>query len=201
MFIKNIIQGSDGMKLVVGLGNPSKAYENTRHNVGFSFLDYYLEEKFEDVVWSKKNNGLIYSTVVGGEKILFLKPQTYMNLSGDAVHKVVDYYNIDLNDILIISDDLDLNIGNFKLKLSGSSGGHNGIKDIQNKLNSNDIKRLKIGISNNKGIDTKDYVLSEFNRNEIKKLKEVFKELCLVMDDYFVLSFEDLMNKYNRKNR
>lgn len=189
------------MKLVVGLGNPSKAYENTRHNVGFSFLDYYLEEKFEDVVWSKKNNGLIYSTVVGGEKILFLKPQTYMNLSGDAVHKVVDYYNIDLNDILIISDDLDLNIGNFKLKLSGSSGGHNGIKDIQNKLNSNDIKRLKIGISNNKGIDTKDYVLSEFNRNEIKKLKEVFKELCLVMDDYFVLSFEDLMNKYNRKNR
>ena len=124
-----------------------------------------------------------------------------MNLSGDSVRKIVDYYNINIEDILIISDDLDLNTGNFKLRLSGSSGGHNGIKDIQNKLNTSDIKRLKIGISNNKNMNTKDYVLDNFSKEEDKKLQELFKELCLVVDDYFVLPFTDLMNKYNRKNR
>ena len=189
------------MKLIIGLGNPGKDYENTRHNIGFKFLDYYLDYKGETPKWSKKKNGLIYDTKINDDKVLFLKPQTFMNLSGDSVRKIVDYYNINIEDILIISDDLDLNTGNFKLRLSGSSGGHNGIKDIQNKLNTSDIKRLKIGISNNKNMNTKDYVLDNFSKEEDKKLQELFKELCLVVDDYFVLPFTDLMNKYNRKNR
>ena len=123
-----------------------------------------------------------------------------MNLSGDCVKKFIDYFNIDVSDILVISDDLDLNIGNFKLKLSGSSGGHNGLKDISQKISTNDYKRLKIGISNNKLINTKDYVLGIFNSDELNTINDLFKNLNYVLDDYFVDDFEKLMNKYNKKN-
>lgn len=189
------------MKLIVGLGNPGKEYNNTRHNVGFSFLDFYLSYKNNDSKWMSKFDGEYLETVINGEKIIFLKPHTYMNLSGNSVHKAKDYFKIDLFDILIVSDDLDLLIGNYKLKQSGSSGGHNGIKDIEEKLSSNEIKRLKIGISNNKSIDTKDYVLGKFSKEEKEILNEVFKELVNVLDDFFVYSFGDLMSKYNRKNK
>ena len=138
---------------------------------------------------------------MGDEKVIFLKPQTYMNLSGDSVRKVMDYFHIDLSDILVISDDLDLNVGNFKLKLYGSCGGHNGLRDIENKLGSPQFKRLKIGISNNKELDTKDYVLGSISSHDKKVFDELFHELCFVLDDYFSMPFEELMNKYNRKNK
>ena len=99
------------MKLIVGLGNPGKEYTNTRHNVGFNFVDYYLDSKSITDTWSKKFDGLYIQTSLNGEKVIFLKPQTYMNLSGNSVRKVMDYFNIEVNDILIISDDLDLSIG------------------------------------------------------------------------------------------
>lgn len=189
------------MKLVVGLGNPGREYEKTRHNVGFNFVDYYINKIDGSVKWNSKFDGLIYETKIKNDKVLFLKPQTFMNLSGNSVRKVMDYYHIDINDIIIISDDLDLNIGNYKLRLSGSSGGHNGLKDIENKIGSSNFKRMKIGISKNNDIDTKDYVLGNFSSNEKKVLDDLFLELSNVLDDYFVLSFEELMNKYNRKNR
>ena len=140
-------------------------------------------------------------TNINGDKVLFLKPQTYMNLSGDSVRKVVDYYNIDIDDILVISDDLDLNVGNYKLKMYGSCGGHNGLRDIENKLGTNHFKRLKIGISNDKDIDTKDYVTSNMSKHDKDIIDNLYKELCHVLDDYFVLDFGDLMSKYNRKNK
>ena len=197
----NTIMGSDSMKLIVGLGNPGKDYTNTRHNVGFNFVDYYLNYKNITDTWSKKFDGLYIQTNLNGKKVIFLKPQTFMNLSGNSVRKVVDYFNIELDDILIISDDLDLSIGNFKLRPSGSSGGHNGLKSIESSLGTNSYKRLKIGISNDKGIDTKDYVLGNLSKEDKNTLDNLYKELCGVVDDYFHMEFPDLMNKYNRKNR
>ena len=189
------------MKLIVGLGNPGRDYSNTRHNVGFMFVDGYLDYKNIQVSWKNKFNGLLFKCNINGEDVIFLKPQTFMNLSGDSIRKVVDYYNISVSDILIISDDLDLYVGNFKLKLNGSSGGHNGLKDIELKLGTREFKRLKIGISNNKDIDTKDYVLGNFSKDELKILDELFNTLFFVIDDYYSMSFSDLMNKYNSKNK
>ena len=189
------------MKLIVGLGNPGKEYESTRHNVGFRLVDFYINKNDGNINWTSKFNGMIYETRIKNNKVIFLKPQTYMNLSGNAVRMVVDYYNIAIDDILIISDDLDLNIGNFKLRAGGSSGGHNGLKDIESKIGTSNYKRLKIGISKENDIDTKDYVLGKFSIKENSILNDLFENLCDVIDDYFSLSFSDLMNKYNRKNR
>ena len=188
------------MKLVVGLGNPGKEYEGTRHNVGFSFLDYYFDEKNICASWSKKNDGLYFQTVIQGEKVIFLKPQTFMNNSGLSVRKYADYFQIPVEDILVISDDLDLNVGNFKLRQSGSSGGHNGLKSIESHMNSNQFKRLRIGISNDCE-DVIDYVLGKFSSDDKKALKQLFHDLCDVLDDFFILPFGDLMSRYNKKNK
>lgn len=197
----NIIVGSDLMKLIVGLGNPEKKYENTRHNVGFAFVDFYLKYKNINEKWHKNFNGLYIQTIIDGEKVIFLKPQTYMNLSGISVRKVMDYFNILEDDLLVISDDLDLKVGNFKIKPNGSSGGHNGLKNISENLSSDNFKRLKIGISKDTNIDTKDYVISSFSREDSEVIESLFEQLCFVVDDYFHLPFSDLMSKYNRKNR
>ena len=133
------------MKLIVGLGNPGKDYTNTRHNVGFNIIDKYLK-KNNYKVDKEKFNGKFTKISINGEDTILLEPLTYMNLSGDSVRKVMDYFNIEVDDILIISDDLDLSIGNFKLRPSGSSGGHNGLKSIESSLGTNSYKRLKIGI-------------------------------------------------------
>lgn len=124
-----------------------------------------------------------------------------MNLSGGVVRKYVDYFKVSIEDILIISDDMDLIIGNFKLKDKGSSGGHNGLKDIEKNLNTQNYKRLKIGISKNRMGDTKDYVLGKFSKEELNIISECYSSLVSVLNDYYVESFSDLMNKYNRKNR
>ena len=189
------------MKLIVGLGNPGKDYQNTRHNIGFNFLDSYVEYKNLGNDWTKKFDGLYMNTIIDGHKVIFLKPQTYMNLSGNSVRKVMDYFDINIDDILIISDDLDLSIGNFKLKSKGSCGGHNGLRDIESKIGTTEYKRLKIGISNDKDKDTKDYVLGKLSKEDKKIIDNLYKDLCPVVDDYFEMNFTDLMNKYNHKNR
>lgn len=189
------------MKLIVGLGNPGKEYDNTRHNIGFMVVDSYTKAKFLSVDWKKKFNGLYFETMNNGEKTIFLKPQSYMNLSGGVVRQFVNYFNIDINDILVISDDLDLLTGNFKLKDKGSCGGHNGLRDIEKNLGTSEYKRLKVGISKDKDIDTKDYVLGKFSPEDNKIYTELFKELEEVIDDFYSLFFNDLMSKHNRKNR
>lgn len=189
------------MKLIVGLGNPGNNYVDTRHNVGFMILDQYLKNVNLDVVWSKKFDGLFFKTRINKYEVIFLKPQTYMNLSGECVKKFMDYYDIDVDDLFVISDDLDINLGNFKLKKGGSSGGHNGLKNIETMIGSSMYKRLKIGISNNKNLDTKDYVLSKFNYSEKDILNNTFSSINNIINDYFIFSFDMLMNKYNHKNR
>lgn len=189
------------MKLIVGLGNPGKEYENTRHNVGFNVVDNYLNLKNIVPVWKNKFNGLFFETSIFGEKVIFLKPLSYMNLSGGVVRSFVNFYKIDISDILVISDDLDLLVGNYKLRDKGSCGGHNGLRDIEKNLATQVYKRLKVGISKNSDMDTKDYVLGKFSKEDVNVYNELYKDLLNVIDDYFKLPFGDLMSKYNRKNR
>ena len=188
----------DNMKLIVGLGNPGIEYNNTRHNIGFMVIDRLLERYNHDKL-KDKFGGLYTEVVIDNEKVMLLKPQKYINLSGEVIKKFVDYYKVDINDIIIINDDLDLEIGNFKLKPTGSSAGHNGLKNIELMLGTQDYKRLKIGISNNKNIDTKDYVLGKISKEEKEKIDEVIDISMNIIDDYIKLSFTELMSKYNRK--
>lgn len=189
------------MKLIIGLGNPGKEYENTRHNIGFMAVDNYILKKGINDSWKSKFNGLYLETNICGEKVIFVKPQSYMNLSGGVVSQFVKFYKINISDILVISDDLDLLLGNFKLKSNGSCGGHNGLRDIENCLATSEYKRLKIGISKDNSIDTKDYVLGKISKADSELYSVLFDKLINVIDDYFKLSFGDLMSKYNSKNR
>jgi len=184
------------MKLIVGLGNPGKEYENTRHNMGFMAIDRFAN-KHNVSITKNKFDGLYEELMINSEKVILLKPQRYINLSGEVIKKYVDFYKIDINDILIISDDLDQEIGKYKLKYKGSSGGHNGLKNIELHLKTNEYKRIKIGISNNKNIDTKDYVLSKIDKDSKEVLNGILDKVTLILDDYFVLTFDNLMNKYN----
>lgn len=183
------------MKLIVGLGNPGKEYEYTRHNIGFMVLNTYLG----NVKWKTKNNALYYEKSINNEKYIFIKPLTFMNLSGEAVIKYVNYYNVDIKDVLVIHDDLDLPIGSFRLKENSSSGGHNGIKSIINCLHSNSFRRLKIGVSNNKTIDTKDYVLGKFSKSDIESLNSIINQCANIIEEFSEKSFLDLMSQYNKR--
>ena len=184
------------MKLIVGIGNPDKKYNLTRHNIGFSILDYYA--KFHNVsIDKKKFNGLYTDFLVDGEKVLLLKPLSYVNLSGTVVKSYVDYFNIDISDVLVISDDLDMKFGRIRLRLSGSSGGHNGLKNIENCLGTKDYKRLKFGISNDKDMDTKDYVLGKISKSELEVFNSLLPLTANILDDFLRIDFINLMNKYN----
>ncbi|MEG1900115.1 MAG: aminoacyl-tRNA hydrolase [Bacilli bacterium] len=187
------------MKLIVGLGNVGKIYDKTKHNIGFFFLDNYIKEQ-ENVTKGKKFDGEYYQITKNNEKIILLKPQKYMNLSGEVVIKYINYFNIDIKDILIISDDLDLNVGNIKLKESGSSGGHNGLKNIELNIGTTLYKRLKIGIGKDTNYDTKDYVLSKITLENQTIYDDLIPVVNNIIDDFLLLDFTKAMSKYNQKN-
>lgn len=186
------------MKLIVGLGNPGREYENTRHNIGFMVLDRFLN-KHNINSYKEKFSGIYYETTINGEKYILLKPQKYMNLSGEVVRDFVRFYKIDINDILIISDDLDMECGKIKLKLSGSCGGHNGLRNIELHLGTKDYKRCKIGIANNKLMDTKDYVLGKFSLEEKDILDTSLNKGVSIIEEFSTVKFDNIMNKYNCK--
>ncbi len=183
------------MKLIVGLGNPDKEYDKTRHNVGFMVIDSYLGS----VNWSNKFNALYCEKVINGEKIIFVKPLTYMNNSGNAVGEFVRYFNIDNKDILVIQDDLDLNVGDYKLKMHSSSGGHNGIKSIIASLGNQDFPRLKVGIGSVKKDEVIDYVLGKFSKSELEVLNELFNTFDKIINSFINEGIDKTMNVYNTK--
>ena len=185
------------MKLIVGLGNPDREYDNTRHNVGFMLLDYIFNNS--DFVLNKKMNAMEYITNINGEKVILIKPMTYMNLSGDAVIKYVNFYKVDMNDIVVIQDDLDMPLGRVKLISNHGDGGHNGIKDIILKLGSKTFLRVKIGIGKSDLMETKDYVLGKFKNNDRDILDGVFLRLRDVIKDAVVMNRDSLIQKYNTK--
>lgn len=186
------------MKLVVGLGNKGREYENTRHNMGFMLIDRYLQYKNITDKFKEKFNAIYIETTINNEKVIFIKPMTYMNNSGIAVRAFLDFYKLNSEDVLVISDDLDLDLGKFRLRRNGSSGGHNGLKSIISHLGTDNFKRLRIGISNDED-DVINYVLSKFSKKELNEIDTMFDTLVDVLDDYFVMDFTSLMSKYNRK--
>ncbi len=184
------------MKLIVGLGNIGNEYNNTRHNIGFMAIDKLCD--YYNVKLDKHKFSGSYGEInINGEKVILLKPEKYMNLSGEVIKDFVKYFKIDIDDILIIHDDLDLSVGRYKLKPKGSPGGHNGLKNIELHLNTSNYKRMKIGISNNKTIDTKDYVLGKFKKEELDIINEIIDKIPLIVDSFIKDNFDLVMNKYN----
>ncbi len=186
------------MKLIVGLGNPGREYKKTRHNIGYMLLDKIALDK--GISFDKERfNAKYLEYTYKDEKILMIKPLSYMNLSGSVVSKFVNYYKIDIDDILVIQDDLDMSFGRIKIVSDSSSGGHNGIKDIENSLSTKNYTRLKIGISNDKSIDTKDYVLGKFSKDDLDNLDKIFDSLINVVDDFCDYKLDRFKGKYNSK--
>ena len=177
------------MKLVVGLGNPGKEYKDTRHNIGYLVLDNYLG----DVIWKERLDAYYYKK----NDIVFIKPTTYMNLSGYAVKKYMNYYNIDIRDILVIQDDLDMLVGTYKLKKNSSSGGHNGIKSIIQELGTEEFIRLKIGIGKDKKIPTDKYVLSKIPSEDMIIIKDNYEKFNKIIDLFIKEGGDKSIQKYN----
>src|SRR3954453_19976251 len=164
------------MKLIVGLGNPGKQYDQTRHNIGFTVIDE-LAKRFHIDLDQTKFKGLYGSTIINGEKIFLLKPLTYMNLSGESIGPFMDYFQIDLDDLLVIYDDLDLPVGKIRLRQKGSAGGHNGIKSTVAHLGTQEFNRIRIGIDRpNNGMKVPDYVLGRFSEKDLPLTKEAVKK-------------------------
>lgn len=185
------------MKLIVGLGNPGDEYKNTRHNVGFMVLDSWMN--YHNYIFDKNKFNGEYSLIkYNNEDVIILKPLSFMNLSGTVVLAFVNYFKIDIDDILVIYDDKDIELGSVKLKKNGSCGGHNGIRNIIDNLKTDKFKRLKVGLSKN-NTDMVSFVLGKFSNVEKCKLDDVLKETNNIIDDYFTLTFDNLMNKYNKK--
>lgn len=184
------------MKLIIGLGNPGKEYERTRHNTGFMVLDHFADKMGESINQSKFK-GLYTKMKYRGEDIILLKPQTFMNLSGEAVRQVMDFYKIDLDDILVIYDDMDMPVGKLRLRESGSAGGHNGIKNIILHTGSQKFKRIRIGIGRHPQMKVVDYVLSRFMQDEMIDMEKGIDLACEAIIDYLDHDFSHAMNHFN----
>lgn len=185
------------MYLIVGIGNIGKEYDNTRHNVGFMMLDYYAS--YNNLLFSKRKFlGSYTENIINDKKVIFLKPESYVNLSGEVIKKYVDFYKIPFENILIIIDDINLDIGKLRLREKGSSGGHNGLKNIFLHLGTENIKRLRIGVSNNKEYNMKDYVLSKFSKSDIDIIEQKKNVVIDIIQDFTKENFDYLMNKYNK---
>ena len=186
------------MKVVIGLGNPGKKYEKTRHNIGFIAVDN-LRKKLNVNDEREKFQALVSEKNIDGEKVIFFKPQTFMNLSGNAVIEIINFYKLDSKkDIIVIYDDMDLSFGDIRIREKGSSGGHNGIKSIISHIGEEFI-RIKCGIGA-KEKDAVEHVLGEFNQTEQKDLDEILEKInnC-VIEMLSVQNLDRIMQKYNKK--
>ncbi|MBQ4283537.1 MAG: aminoacyl-tRNA hydrolase [Lachnospira sp.] len=185
------------MYIIVGLGNPGKDYVATRHNVGFSVIDE-LADKYNISVDTAKHKGMIGKGVIEGNKVILVKPMTYMNLSGECVREVMDYYKADIDELIVIFDDISLEPGKLRLRAKGSAGGHNGIKSLIAHLGTQDFKRVKFGVGDKpKGWDLADWVLSRFPVGDFDALREGNKKACEAIVCIMNEGIESGMNKFN----
>ena len=183
--------------LIVGLGNPGKEYENTRHNVGFMYVDYLADKYNLTFKLEKKHQAMVAEFKIDNKKHYLLKPLTYMNLSGIAVRSFCDYYKIPTSEIFIVVDDLDLETGRIRIRKAGSSGGHNGLKSIFAHMNTENIYRMRVGINNNKKTDTKDYVLGRFGVVDTEAINKTISLAPNITEDLISKGIDFIMNKYN----
>ncbi len=185
------------MKMLVGLGNPGIRYETTRHNIGFIIVDY-LAEEFGVNIDKKKYNSLFCETHYEGEKVIIVKPQTFMNLSGLAVNSLSSFFKIAPKDIIVVHDDLDIDLGRIRFRPGGGAGGHNGIKNIIEELGTRKFNRLKIGIGKPPEVmESISYVLGTFCENEWEDITRIFPTLVKALKDFIKTDINDVMNKYN----
>ncbi len=183
------------MKVIIGLGNPGKQYSNTRHNVGFMCLDYYANKINETFKFDKKLKAEIIKT----KEFFLVKPQTYMNLSGESVRSIIEYYKINIEDILVIYDDMDLPFTFLRLREKGGHGGHKGISSIISHLGTTEFKRVRFGIGKTTNIKGKDYVLSSFSNIELKEVLNTAKIVSEIFDTFVKnTSFAIIMTNYNK---
>lgn len=183
------------MFLVVGLGNPGDKYDGTRHNIGFEAIDY-ISSKYNIDVTREKFKGVIGEGFIGGEKVILLKPTTYMNLSGESVREAMSFYKLTEEDIVIIYDDISLEVGKIRIREKGSAGGHNGIKSIISNINTDVFPRIKIGVGQPIG-DLVSYVLGRFSKEEAEDLKEVIEVSSKAVEIIMKSGTKDAMNKLN----
>lgn len=184
------------MLLIVGLGNPGRTYTWTKHNIGFLVLEAFVKANR----WTFQKEAKFFGEIIRTENVIYLKPKTYMNLSGKAVQAVMQFYKIEPKDILVISDDLDLPLWKLRLRTSGSAGGHNGLKSIIQSIGTNEFKRLRIGIDRVAEEDSKEYVLSPFSKKEKAELETLFSQTNLLLEQFASgLDFDVIMNQFNRK--
>ena len=189
------------MKLIVGLGNPGREYENTRHNVGFQLLDVIAEDKGLSFNRDKFNAKYCEYTV-RGEKVILIKPLSYMNLSGGVVSRFVSFYKIKASDILVIQDDLDMSVGRIKIVNNSSSGGHNGIKSIIAHAGTQNFMRIKVGVGEKpSGWDLADYVLGHFSEEDKQKLKETMPDIMQAAALIVQGDVDKAMNDFNAKKQ
>ncbi|MCY6485706.1 aminoacyl-tRNA hydrolase [Clostridium aestuarii] len=184
------------MFLIVGLGNPGKQYDHTRHNVGFDVIDL-LSKRYNIDMNRKQFKGMYGSGNIAGKKVVFLKPLTYMNLSGESVKEVIDFYKIPNDNILIMYDDISLDIGRIRIRKKGSAGGHNGIKNIIAHLGSDVFPRVKIGVGQPITENLVSHVLGKFSQEDRQKLDQTFEVLEKTVETVIEEGVDEAMNRFN----
>lgn len=183
--------------LIVALGNPGREYEETRHNVGWKVFDYLSFEK--DLNWKEKFKGLFSLTNIKDEHVIFLKPQTYMNLSGESVRPAMDFYKVPIENILVIHDEIDLPFGTIHLKMGGGLAGNNGLKSLAQHLPNQNFLRLRMGVGRPKYGEVSAHVLGQFNEDEKPHLEDFSKLGAEALEFYLKSGFQKAQNKYSKK--
>lgn len=187
------------MYIIAGLGNPGAEYENTRHNVGFHVIDCLAEQNGASVT-EKKHKALCGKAVIGGEKVLLLKPQTFMNSSGESLRDAADFYKVAPDHIIVISDDVDLPQGQLRVRLHGSAGGHNGLKSIIAQLGSDGFRRVRVGIGGKpEGWDLADWVLGKLKGHDAEVMEEAYRNAAAAVTCILTEGGDAAMNQFNRK--
>ena len=190
------------MYIIAGLGNPGKEYENTRHNIGFDVIDRLSEEE-NIAVMESKHKALIGKGYVAGQKVILAKPQTFMNLSGESIREIVDYYKVDdTAELIVISDDISLDVGQLRIRKKGSAGGHNGIKNIIAHVGGPVFPRIKVGVGEKPPkYDLADYVLGHFSKAEQELMEEGYEDAVKAVEMIVSGDISGAMNEYNRKKK
>ena len=198
--LKEKMEGEKHMYIIAGLGNPTMQYEGTRHNAGFDVIDA-LADKYNISVDGRKNRAYIGKGIIEGQKVLLVKPQTYMNLSGESIGGLVDYFKIDEEqNLIVIYDDISLSPGQIRIRKKGSAGGHNGIKNIIAHLGTQVFPRIKVGVGEQpKKYDLADYVLSHFTKAEREEMEEGYQKAIQAVEKILAGEMEAAMNEFNRK--
>ncbi len=189
------------MKLVAGLGNPGRDYTGTRHNIGFGVIAR-ISDKYNIPLTGKEHKAICGKGMIGGEKVILAQPQTFMNLSGECVRSLMDYYKLESEDIIIAYDDIDLEVGQLRIRGKGSAGGHNGIKNIISHLGTNEFPRVKVGVGGKpEGGDLVRHVLGRFSRKDEKVIGEVLDVAVEAVETILSDGVEAAMNRYNAKRK